>query len=201
MPSKWWPGDHRQVMIGADMAEAQGLGPDDRLTYQGRDLTVRGVFETGLLADSEVWLDLKEADRLFNAQGYVSTFAIEDDPALTRRIEQRLELEVVIENEVWKTFNSAGRGLFTLLRLASGVAAVASVLGAMNVMFTMARQRRRSAVRLGSEVGGDGRDPRTGHGTGRHRRSLWADALDRPPLRALPGNPGGPAGHCWDDAW
>jgi ABC-type antimicrobial peptide transport system permease subunit len=144
------PGDHRQVMIGADTAEAQGLGPGDRFAYQGRDFTVKGVFETGLLADSEVWLDLKEADRLFNAQGYVSTFAIEDDPALARRIEQRLELEVVSENEVWQNFNSAGRGLFALLRLASGVAAVASVLGAMNVMFTMVRQRRRQIAILRS---------------------------------------------------
>lgn len=144
------PGDHRQVMIGADTAEAQGLGPDDRFTYQGRDFTVKGVFETGLLADSELWLDLKGADRLFNAQGYVSTFAIEDDPALARRIEQRLELEVVSENEVWQNFNNAGRGLFALLRLASGVSVVASVLGPMNVMFTMIRQRRRQIAILRS---------------------------------------------------
>ncbi|MFQ6058608.1 MAG: ABC transporter permease [Anaerolineae bacterium] len=137
------PGDRHMVMIGADVADSKGLGPGDIFTYQGKDFVVKGVFETGLLADSEVWLDLKEADRLFNAQGYVSTFVLESDPALARKIEQRLDLDVVTEKEVWESFNSAGESLFALLQLVSVIIAAAAVLGIMNMMFTVVKQRQR----------------------------------------------------------
>ncbi|MFQ6015551.1 MAG: ABC transporter permease [Anaerolineae bacterium] len=137
------PGDRHMVMLGADVAESKGLGPGDIFEYRGKKFTVKGVFKTGLLADSEVWLDLKEADRLFNAQGYVSTFVLESDPALARKIEQRLDLDVVTEKEVWESFNSAAESLFALLRLVSVIIAAAAVLGIMNMMFTVVKQRQR----------------------------------------------------------
>jgi len=144
------PGDRRMVMLGVDVTESKGLVPGDIFEYRGVDFTVKGVFETGLLADSEVWLDLREADRLFNAQGYVSTFAIESDPVLARKIERRLDLDVVTEKEVWESFNSMGEGLFTLLQLVSVIMAAAAVLGVMNMMFTMVRQRQRDIAILRS---------------------------------------------------
>ncbi len=142
------PGDRGMVLVGRDVAESRGLEPGDPFTYQGKSFAVKGVFETGLVTDSEVWLDFDEAARLFNAIGFASTFAIEADPALARKVEERLDLDVVTEKQVWESFRGAAESLFVLLRLVSVIVALAAVLGVMNMVFTLVRQRRREIAVL-----------------------------------------------------
>lgn len=142
------PGDRRMILVGQDVAASRDLHPGDLFPYQGKTFVVKGVFETGLITDSEVWLDFKEAARLFNSQGIASTFAVEADPALARKIEERLGLDVVTEREIWEGFSSAVDSLFLLLRLVSVIVALAAVLGIMNMVFTLVRQRRREIAVL-----------------------------------------------------
>jgi len=142
------PGDRGMVLVGRDVAEARGLRPGDPFTYQGKTFIVKGIFETGLITDSEVWLEFNEAARLFNSRGYASTFAVEADPRLARKIEERLDLEVISEKEMWEGFSGALDSLYVLLRLVSVIVALAAVLGVMNMVFTLVRQRRREIAVL-----------------------------------------------------
>lgn len=144
------PGDRNKVMIGVNVAESKDLGAGDTLSYRGKDFLVKGVFATDLLADSEVWLDLREAEKLFNSQGYVSTFAIHGDDQLVERVERRLDVQVVDEGQVWESFNGAASSLYTLLRLVSAIIAGAAVMGVMNMMFTIVKQRQREVAVLRS---------------------------------------------------
>jgi len=144
------PGDRRMVMIGINVAGSKGMGAGDTLSYRGKDFLIKGVFATDLLADSEVWVDLREAEKLFNSQGYVSTFAIRGDARLVERVERRLDVQVVDEGQVWESFNGATSSLYTLLRLVSAIVAGAAVLGVMNMMFTIVKQRQREIAVLRS---------------------------------------------------
>lgn len=142
------PGDRKMVLVGRDVAAARGLQPGDAFTYRGKTFTVKGIFETGLITDSEVWLDFDEAARLFNFRGYASTFAVEADPVLARKIEERLDLDVITEKEIWEGFSGTLDSLYLLLRLVSVIVALAAVLGVMNMILTLVRQRRREIAVL-----------------------------------------------------
>jgi len=143
-------GDRGAVMVGRQVAARQSLAPGDTFTYRGRDFQVVGVFETGTISDSEIWLSLEDAQRLFHSRGYVSTFAVKGPPDLPRKIEERLDLQVVSEPEVWASFTGATASLNVLMQMIAGIMAGAAVLGVMNQMFTVVRQRRREIAILRS---------------------------------------------------
>ncbi|MEW5959130.1 MAG: ABC transporter permease [Chloroflexota bacterium] len=143
-------GDRQTVMIGRQVAARLGLAPGDTFTYRGRDFRVVGIFETGAISDSEIWLSLEDAQRLFHSRGYVSTFAIKGPPELAGRVEERLDLQVVAEPAVWASFTGATASLNVLLQMITAIMAGAAVLGVMNQMVTVVRQRRREIAILRS---------------------------------------------------
>lgn len=143
-------GDRGAVMIGRQVAARLELGPGDIFTYRSRDFRVVGIFETGTVSDSEIWLSLPDAQRLFHSRGYVSAFAVKGPPNLARRIEERLDVQVVSEPEVWASFTGATASLNVLMQMIAAIMAGAAVLGVMNQMFTVVRQRRREIAILRS---------------------------------------------------
>ncbi|MCH8206237.1 MAG: ABC transporter permease [Chloroflexi bacterium] len=148
--SQLGPGDEGKVMVGSNIAEAKDLRPGGVFLYRGEEFPVKGVFETGTIADNEVWVDLDTASRLFNLGSEVSVFVIRGDEALTSRIEDALPVEVTKEFEAFETFNRALQGIILILRTVSAVMAIAVVLAIANVMFTVVRQRQREMAVLRS---------------------------------------------------
>jgi len=149
-------GDRGQIMIGADVSRSKGLSPGDRFEVLGKMFIVKGIFATGNLSDSEVWLDLDEAQRLLQAEGVVSMFSVLGPAGLADRIERRLDVDVLKEEEVWQSFTSAYASLDGVMRLAAVIVAAAAALGVMNTIFTVVQQRRREMAILRS-VGFDRR--------------------------------------------
>lgn len=141
-------GDRRTVMVGRQVAARLGLAPGDIFTYRGHDFRVVGIFETGTISDSEIWLSLAEAQQLFHSRGYVSTFAVKGPPDLPGKIEERLDLQVTSEQEMWASFTGATASLDVLMQMIAAIMAAAAVLGVMNQMFTVVRQRRREIAIL-----------------------------------------------------
>ena len=148
--SQLGPGDEGKVMVGSNIAEVKNLRPGGMFLYQGEDFPVKGVFETGTIADNEVWVDLETAGRLFNLSNEVTVFVIRGDDALRERIEDALPVEITKEFQALETFNRALRGIVLILRTVSAVMAIAVVLAIANVMFTVVRQRQREMAVLRS---------------------------------------------------
>ena len=144
------PGDEGRVMVGSNIAEARDLRPGGMFLFRGEEFPVTGVFETGTIADNEVWVDLDTASRLFNLGSEVSVFVIRGDEALTSRIEDALPVEVTKEFEAFESFNRTLQGIILILRTVSAVMAIAVVLAIANVMFTVVRQRQREMAVLRS---------------------------------------------------
>ncbi len=136
-------GDRDAVMIGAEVARSKALAPGDAFKVLGKTFIVKGVFATSSISDSEVWLDLGEAQRLVRSQGYVSMFSVIGPPGLGERIAQRLDVDVVKETEVWESLTGAIASLDGVMKVASVIVAAAAVLGVMNTIFTVVQQRRR----------------------------------------------------------
>ncbi|MEW5960623.1 MAG: hypothetical protein AB1801_23110 [Chloroflexota bacterium] len=63
------------------------------------------------------------------------------------KIEERLDVQVVSEPEVWASFTGATASLNVLMWMIAAIMAGAAVLGVMNQMFTVVRQRRRGSFR------------------------------------------------------
>ena len=143
-------GDRGQIMVGAEVAASRGLAPGDTFRLMGKTFTVKGIFATGNLPDSEVWLELDEAQRLLRSQGYVSMFSVIGPPGLGERITQRLDVDVVKEKQVWESLSGAFASLDGVMKLAAVIVAVAAVLGVMNTIFTIVQQRRREVAILRS---------------------------------------------------
>ena len=143
-------GDRGQIMIGAEVAASKALAPGDTFRLMGKTFTVKGVFATGNLPDSEVWLDLDEAQRLLRSQGTVSMFSVIGPPDLGERIARRLDVDVVKEKEVWESLSGAFASLDGVMKLAAVIVSAAAVLGVMNTTFTVVQQRRREVAILRS---------------------------------------------------
>ena len=143
-------GDQDKVMIGAEVARSKGLAPGDASRVLGKTFIVKGIFATGSISDSEVWLDLSEAQRLVRLQGFASMFSVIGPPGLDRRIAQRLDVDVVKEKEVWESLTGAIASLDGVMKVASVIVAAAAVLGVMNTIFTVVQQRRRDIAILRS---------------------------------------------------
>ena len=79
-----------------------------------------------------------------------SPFAIRGDARVVKRVGRRLDVQVVDEGQVWESFKGASTSLYTLLRLVSTIIAVAAVLGLMNMMFTIVKQRKQEVATLRS---------------------------------------------------
>jgi len=148
--SQLGPGDEGKVMVGSNIAEAKDLRPGGTFLYQGEEFPVKGVFETGTVADNEVWVDLETASRLFNLGADVSVFVIRGDEALRKKIQDALPVDVTKEFEALETFNQSLQGIILILRTVSVVMAIAVVLAITNVMFTVVRQRQRQIAVLRS---------------------------------------------------
>ena len=148
--SQLGPGDEGNVMVGTNIAEAKNLRPGGVFLYEGEEFPVKGVFETGTIADNEVWVDLETASRLFNLSTEVTVFVIRGDDALRERIEDALPVEITKEFEALETFNRSIQGIALILRTVSVVMAIAVVLAIANVMFTVVRQRQREMAVLRS---------------------------------------------------
>ena len=127
-------GDRDKIMLGAEVARSKGLAPGDPFRVLGKTFIVKGIFATGGISDSEVWLDLGEAQRLVRSQGFASMFSVIGPPGLGERIAKRLDVDVVKEKEVWESLTGA----------------IASLDGVMNTIFTVVHQRRREIAILRS---------------------------------------------------
>jgi len=143
-------GDRDKIMLGAEVARSKGLAPGDPFRVLGKTFIVKGIFATGGISDSEVWLDLGEAQRLVRSQGFASMFSVIGPPGLGERIAKRLDVDVVKEKEVWESLTGAIASLDGVMKVASVIVAAAAVLGVMNTIFTVVHQRRREIAILRS---------------------------------------------------
>jgi len=130
-------------MVGESLAEARGIGPGDTLDLLGEAFTVKGTFARGTLADSELWIPLTDAQRLFRLGDEVSIYVVRGSKDLQSAIEAALPVEVTREGEGFVSFSRSLSSFVQVLRLVSAVMALAAVLGILTVMFTMVQSRRR----------------------------------------------------------
>jgi putative ABC transport system permease protein len=77
------PGDaSRLAMVGALLAERQGLKTGDRVSLRGRDFTVVGIFQNGTYMDNQAWISLADAQVLLDWGQDVSVYIIPDEGIL-----------------------------------------------------------------------------------------------------------------------
>ncbi|MFQ5891419.1 MAG: ABC transporter permease [Candidatus Methanofastidiosia archaeon] len=143
-------GDEDLLMIGKNVSELSNINVGDGFEIMGESFSVKGVFETGTIADNEIWFDLQKVQELFNSKDFVTTFVVLIDEERKAEIEDELDVQVNNESEQMRSINQGMESLYNLLRLVSVIAATAAILGIMNLMFTVVKQRQRDIAILKS---------------------------------------------------
>lgn len=143
-------GDTRVIILGENLATIRQLTVGDTVELLNTPFTVKGVFRSGTIADSEVWMPLREAQQLFGFGDDVSVFIVQGSELLNHDIENSLPVEVSPKGESFASMLASFQSVISLLRLVSIIMAVAAVLGMLNVMFTMVHARQREIAMLRS---------------------------------------------------
>lgn len=80
---KWWsivgrrPAETRETLVGSDVKNALSLGLDQKFDIHGEEFTVAGILEpTGSQDDAIVFIELREAQRLFGKEHQLSLIEI-----------------------------------------------------------------------------------------------------------------------------
>jgi putative ABC transport system permease protein len=148
------PGDRHVTVLGADFAAARGLGPDERITFEGTAYTVVGVLDRMLTApDRFAMVSIEDARDLLlakdpmlrglgidrgdlNTGAAVGWVADEDPDALARRIAARVaDVNVTLPSELSRTLR-ASTAFFSALLLGIGILGL--MIGGLSLSNTVA---------------------------------------------------------------
>ena len=142
------PGDQGTAMAGEALARLRAWNVADTVRVGTQDFVIQGIFRTGSLADSEMWLSLSDAQDLLGFGDDVSVYVVRGPETLPARIEAELGVDVTREGEGLAGFSRSIESMFRVLRITSGVMAVAAALSILTVMSTVVRTRRRQLAVL-----------------------------------------------------
>ncbi|MCK7595513.1 ABC transporter permease [Pseudomarimonas salicorniae] len=147
----------REVIVGAGVArQFEGVGVGETLRMRGSDWKVVGVFESGDVNESEIWVDAGSAQSAFNRGngfsavrvGLTSPEALEtlsaalaDDPRLT--------VEVLNERTYYSNQTRGVRGQIMVLAVfVTAIMAIGAIFAALNTMYSAVATRTREIATL-----------------------------------------------------
>ena len=140
--------DHTYCMIGINVAEKHGKTVGDKIVLKEHTFTIKGIFSTSTMIDSEIWLTMRDAQNLVGRLHKVSLIVVKvadhdyvDE--VRRQIEDNLRGVVVFEADEYMEANAEALDSFRGVILAiSMIALFAAILGMMNTMTMTLRERR-----------------------------------------------------------
>ncbi len=150
--------DRNYCMIGINVAEKYEKAVGDTIILQEHAFTVKGIFTTSTMTDSEIWLTIRDAQNLVGKLHKVSLIVLKltdhdyvDE--VTKQIEDNIRGVVVFEADEYMEANAEALDSFRGVILAvSMIALTAAILGMMNTM-TMTLRERRHDIGIMKSVG------------------------------------------------
>jgi putative ABC transport system permease protein len=137
------PGDPpRLAMVGALLAERQGLETGDRISLRGRNFEVVGIFENGTYMDNQAWIALDDAQSLLGWGGDVSVYVIPDEGILEEGDTLPGALSVSRKGEDLRLIAAQYRPMLDLWQIVSLALGIAASLTLANVLWRLAWLRR-----------------------------------------------------------
>ncbi len=121
--------------------------------------SIVGVFETGMLQDSELWMKINACRKIIGMKNNkTSTFIVKvDHPKfmenVSREIEAKFEdekVEAIPENDEWKFMSQVYDQFLVIIQLLLLTAFVTAIMGIMNVMVNIVDERKRDIAILKS---------------------------------------------------
>jgi len=140
--------DRNYCMIGINIAEKFDKTVGDKITLQNHAFTIKGIFSTSTMIDSEIWLTMRDAQNLVGKLHKVSIIIVkvkEQDyvDEIRKQIEDNLRGVAVFEADEYMEANAEALDSFRGVIFAiSMIALFAAVLGMMNTMTMTLRERR-----------------------------------------------------------
>jgi len=150
--------DRNYCMIGINVAKKHEKSVGDTIILKEHTFTIKGIFATSTMTDSEIWLTMRDAQNLVGKLNKVSLIVVKitdqdyaDD--VKKQIEENIRGVVVFEADEYMEANAEALDSFRGVILAiSMIALAAAILGMMNTM-TMTLRERRHDIAVMKSVG------------------------------------------------
>jgi len=150
--------DRNYCMIGINVAEKYEKSVGDAIILQEHAFTIKGIFTTSTMTDSEIWLTIRDAQNLVGKLNKVSLIVVKITDhdyvdEVRKQIEENIRGVVVFEADEYMEANAEALDSFRGVILAiSMIALITAVLGMMNTM-TMTLRERRHDIAVMKSVG------------------------------------------------
>jgi len=150
--------DRNYCMIGINVAEKYEKSVGDTIILKEHAFTIKGIFTTSTMTDSEIWLTIRDAQNLVGKLHKVSLIVVKVTDhdyvdEVRKQIEENIRGVVVFEADEYMEANADALDSFRGVILAiSMIALFAAVLGMMNTM-TMTLRERRHDIAVMKSVG------------------------------------------------
>lgn len=132
----------RQAMVGALLAETQGLSVGDKISLRGRNFSIVGIFENGTYMDNQAWISLADAQVLLGWEKDVSVFIIPDEGILHEGDILPGNLSVSRKGEDLRLISAQYEPLLRLWQIVALALGIAASLTLANVLWRLAWLRR-----------------------------------------------------------
>lgn len=149
-----WLGAPGSLMVGEGLAKLQGWSPGDTLEVAGEAMTVVGVLEAEGFRNSEMWVSLREGQRLLGRpDSYSVVLAQISSEADAESVQTALaaslpDVRVLFEQSVFQQVNQAMSQVRGVILMVSALALAAIVFGVFNVASMTAAEKRREVAIL-----------------------------------------------------
>ena len=149
-----WLGAPGSLMVGEGLAKLQGWSPGDTLEVAGEAMTVVGVLEAEGFRNSEMWVSLREGQRLLGRPDSYSVVLAQISPeADAESVQTALaaslpDVRVLFEQSVFQQVNQAMSQVRGVILMVSALALAAIVFGVFNVASMTAAEKRREVAIL-----------------------------------------------------
>jgi putative ABC transport system permease protein len=137
------PGDSpRLAMVGALLAQRQGLKTGDAISLRGRNFDVVGIFQNGTYMDNQAWIALADAQALLGWGKDVSVYIIPDEGILQEGDTLPGGLSVSRKGEDLRLIAAQYQPMLTMWQIVSLALGLAASLTLANVLWRLAWLRR-----------------------------------------------------------
>jgi putative ABC transport system permease protein len=146
----------REIIVGRGVTrQFQGANLGQTLRFRGSEWTVVGIFESGDVHESELWVDAQVAQSTFGRQGFSSVLLALDNVAAlqtlkdTYKADPRLNVDVQSEQDY---YDGQTRNFKATIGVLAGVVtvmmALGAIFGALNTMYAAVATRARDIATL-----------------------------------------------------
>jgi putative ABC transport system permease protein len=137
------PGDPpRLAMVGALLAERQGLQTGDMISLRGRNFRIVGIFQNGTYMDNQAWIALADAQALLGWGQDVSVYVIPDEGILREGDALPGGLSVSHKGEDLRLIAAQYQPMLNMWQIVSLALGLAASLTLANVLWRLAWLRR-----------------------------------------------------------